>query len=87
MNRIESDIEYRPAEEIKAYQELLLRKALLYLKKHSVFYRRMFDCYGIRIDRIRHIEDLVRIPFTEKRTFSSSTASSSVVRPKKSSTT
>lgn len=67
MNRIESDIEYRPAEEIKAYQELLLRKALLYLKKHSVFYRRMFDCYGIRIDRIRHIEDLVRIPFTEKK--------------------
>ena len=61
------DIEFRTPEEIKAYQEELLHKALVYLKENSRYYQRMFSENGIDIDEIRHLEDLERIPFTEKK--------------------
>jgi phenylacetate-CoA ligase len=64
---ITNDIEYQSVEQIKAYQEDLLHKALAYLSTHSPYYQRMFDRYGIRIEKIKHIEDLVKIPFTEKK--------------------
>ena len=64
---IKDDIEYKSVEEIKAYQEGLLHEALVYLKAHSPYYQRMFKSYGINIDKIKHIEDLVKIPFTEKK--------------------
>ena len=62
-----NDIEYKSVEEIKTYQEGLLHKALAYLQTHSPYYQRMFKSYGINIDKIQHIEDLVKIPFTEKK--------------------
>ena len=62
-----NDIEYQSAEEIKVYQEGLLHEALTYLQAHSPYYQRMFESYGIHIDKIQHIEDLVKIPFTEKK--------------------
>ena len=62
-----NDIEYKSVEEIKAYQEKLLQEALAYLQAHSPYYQRMFKSYGIHIDKIQHIEDLVKIPFTEKK--------------------
>jgi phenylacetate-CoA ligase len=61
------DIEFRTPEEIKAYQEKLLHKALVYLKENSRYYQRVFSENGIDIDEIRHLEDLERIPFTEKK--------------------
>ena len=61
------DIEFRTPEEIKAYQEELLHKALVYLKENSRYYQRVFSENGIDIDEIRHLEDLERIPFTEKK--------------------
>lgn len=61
------DIEFESPERIKKFQEDLLRKQLVYLSENSPYYRRLFDSYGIRIDRINHLEDLVRIPFTEKK--------------------
>ena len=64
---INHDIEYQSPEEIKAYQEGLLHKALAYLEAHSPYYQRMFKSYSINIDKIQHIEDLVKIPFTEKK--------------------
>ena len=64
---INNDIEYQSVEQIKAYQEGLLHDALVYLKAHSPYYQRMFKSYGIQIDKIKHIEDLVKIPFTEKK--------------------
>ena len=67
METFANDIEFRPAEEIKAFQEQLLQKALHYLAGHSAYYRRMFERCEICIDQIRHIEDLVKIPFTEKK--------------------
>jgi len=62
-----NDIEFKSVEEIKAYQEDLLHKALTYLQAHSPYYQRMFKSYGINIEKIQHIEDLVKIPFTEKK--------------------
>ena len=64
---ITNDIEYKTIEEIKAYQEGLLHEALAYLQEHSPYYQRMFKSYGVNINKICHIEDLVKIPFTEKK--------------------
>ena len=64
---MEKDIEFESPERIKEFQEELLKNQLSYLEANSVYYRRLFDSYGIRIDKIRHLEDLVRIPFTEKK--------------------
>lgn len=62
-----NDIEFKTVEEIKVFQEDLLHKALAYLQAHSPYYQRMFKSYGINIEKIQHIEDLVKIPFTEKK--------------------
>ena len=64
---INNDIEFQSVEQIKAYQEGLLHDALCYLESHSPYYQRMFKSYGIQINKIKHIEDLVKIPFTEKK--------------------
>lgn len=61
------DIEFKTPEEIKVFQEHLLHKALVYLKKHSLYYQQMFTEHEINIDEIVHLEDLTSIPFTEKK--------------------
>ncbi len=61
------DIEYRPAEEIKAFQEELLRQNIAYLAQKSPYYKRLFKAYDIDPHRICHLEDLELIPFTEKK--------------------
>ena len=62
-----TDIEFKSPEEIKVFQEGLLQEALQYLQGHSRYYQRMFEKYHIDIDKIRTIEDLQKIPFTEKK--------------------
>lgn len=61
------DIEYQSPDVIKAFQEEKLHEALIYLRDHSRYYQRMFDRCHINVDRILHLEDLVKIPFTEKK--------------------
>lgn len=61
------DIEFESIETIKIFQEKKLRTALEYLKEKSPYYQRMFDRYHIETKKIRHLEDLVKIPFTEKK--------------------
>ena len=61
------DIEFKKPEEIKVFQEGLLHEALVYLKEHSRYYQRMFEKYHIDIEKIKTIEDLQKIPFTEKK--------------------
>ncbi len=61
------DIEFCSPQEIKDFQEGLLKKALAYLNNNSAYYKRMFDKYEIDLSKINHIEDLVKIPFTEKK--------------------
>lgn len=61
------DIEFRSADEISEYQNGRLREALKYLQEHSAFYQRMFRDNDIDIETIRTIDDLTKLPFTEKR--------------------
>lgn len=61
------DIEFQKPEEIKSFQEQKLQEALQYLAAHSPYYQRMFKSYGIDPAKIRYLEDLVKIPFTEKK--------------------
>ena len=60
------DIEFESIERIQEYQEELLRKQIAYLSAHSPYYQRLFAEQAIEPSSIRTIEDLQRIPFTEK---------------------
>lgn len=60
------EIEYQPREVIKRFQEEKLREDLQYLAANSPFYKRMFATNGIDIAQIKTLEDLQRIPFTDK---------------------
>ncbi len=62
-----NDIEFASPEQIKRFQEEKLHDALLFLQHNSRYYQRMFERYHINVDNIRFIEDLVNIPFTEKK--------------------
>ena len=64
---MKNDIEFESPAAIRAFQENLLREALAYLADHSPFYRQMFRENNIDISRIRHLEDLTTLPFTEKK--------------------
>lgn len=54
------------SQEIKAYQEELLRRQLIYLQAYSPYYKRLFETYHIDIDAIRTLTDLELIPTTSK---------------------
>ena len=60
------DIEFESIEHIRAYQEELLRKQMTYLAERSPYYKRLFAEKNINPSSIRTIEDLQRVPFTEK---------------------
>lgn len=60
------DIEFQSVEEIKRFQEEKLREQLRYLSAHSKYYQQLFEAHQIDISSIQTIEDLQRIPFTEK---------------------
>ncbi len=59
-------MERQSPQEIKAYQEELLRRQLIYLQVYSSYYKRLFETYHIDIDTIRTLTDLERIPTTSK---------------------
>ncbi len=50
-----NDIEFSSPEQIKLFQEDLLHKHLVYLKKNSPYYRSVFYSYGIDIKNIVHL--------------------------------
>ncbi len=60
------DIEFASVSEIKAFQEQKLREQLGYLQNNSKFYQRLFQNNGIDINTIQTLEDLQKIPFTDK---------------------
>lgn len=64
---MENDIEFQSAEQIREFQNGKLREALAYLKAHSPYYQRVFSSQGINIESIKTIEDLPRLPFTQKK--------------------
>ena len=61
------DIEFERPEVIKAYQERRLVEALDYLKDNSPYYKKMCRENGIDLSKVRSIEDLALLPFTEKK--------------------
>lgn len=67
MTQDTEDIEFRPAEDIREYQNQRLREALTYLQEHSPYYQRMFRENNINIADIRTVDGLTRLPFTEKK--------------------
>ena len=64
---MKNDIEFESPAAIRAFQEQLLHEALAYLEANSPYYREMFRTNGVDIARIRHLEDLISLPFTEKK--------------------
>ena len=67
MINYEQDIEFASPAEQKAFQEDLLRQQIAYLQSHSPYYQRLFAQHQIDVSSIRTIEDLQRLPFTEKK--------------------
>ena len=64
---MKNDIEFESPATIKAFQEERLGTALSYLAANSPYYRQLFRENGIDVARIRHLEDLADLPFTEKK--------------------
>ncbi len=60
------DIEFESIERIREFQEDLLRKQIAYLSAHSPYYQHLFATSGVEPSSIRTIDDLQRLPFTEK---------------------
>ncbi|WP_298612171.1 phenylacetate--CoA ligase family protein [uncultured Odoribacter sp.] len=61
------EIETQPLEVIQRYQEGRLQDTLAYLAARSPYYKRMFEEFRIRPEKIRTLEDLRYIPLTGKR--------------------
>ncbi len=61
-----SEISFRSSQEIKLLQEKKLQELLSYLNQHSPFYKELFSVRHINIGNIKHLEDLVLIPPTNK---------------------
>ncbi len=59
-------LQYKSPEEIRAWQDDALRKAIDYLAAKSPFYKRMFAENGIDPKSIRCVDDLRNIPVTTK---------------------
>lgn len=60
------EMETLSPEKFHEVQEKALLKQLDYVWKNSAFYQKKFDEAGIGPDDIKHLEDLSKLPFTEK---------------------
>lgn len=60
------DIEFASPEEIAEFQNRQLRSAMKYLESNSPFYQRMMKAHGFTAADVNSVEDLQRLPFTEK---------------------
>lgn len=59
-------LECMPRGQLEQYQLQKLREQLAHVYARSPFYRRKLDAAGIRPDGIRSMDDVRRIPFTDK---------------------
>ena len=59
-------VECMPQPQLLEHQLQQLRERLDYVRERSPFYRRKLDAAGIRPGEVRTLEDVRRIPFTEK---------------------
>ncbi|GHV13234.1 phenylacetate-coenzyme A ligase [Clostridia bacterium] len=63
------DIETAPRERIQDIQLQRLRKLVDYCRERVPFYKKKLDDAGITGEHIKHIDDIEKIPFTEKKDF------------------
>ncbi len=61
------EIEYKSTYEIKNFQEKKLRELMNYLSSNSEFYQDLFHENNLSFDEIKTLEDLQKIPVTEKK--------------------
>jgi len=61
-----SSISFQSAAAIKSYQNERLKDLIAYLALNSPYYKKLFGEHGINLTSIQSIEDLVKIPTTEK---------------------
>lgn len=62
-----SEIESLPEDRTRPRQDELLREQISYLAAHSAFYQDKFAEHGITPGDVRGVDDLPRLPFTEKQ--------------------
>lgn len=62
-----NDIEFESVETINEFQNKRLQEALRYLEANSAFYQKMLRDNAIDIRQIKTTEDLIKLPFTEKK--------------------
>lgn len=60
------NIDYQSKKEIKSYQEDKLKEIFQYVNHYSIFYQELFKKHNIDISTINTLEDLQKLPFTEK---------------------
>ena len=60
------NIETRPQEEIREFQDKQLLEMLAYVSTHSKYYSRLFEEKGIDISGIHDYDDLIKLPVTTK---------------------
>ncbi len=60
------EIEKRPAQDIKSFQETKLKELLKYANANSPFYKKLFESNKIDLNQISSLEDLKQIPVTTK---------------------
>ncbi len=60
------NIDYQSKQEIKSYQEDKLKEIFQYVNHYSIFYQELFKKHNIDISTINTLEDLQKLPFTEK---------------------
>lgn len=65
--KIKEDIEYCSVEAIREYQNIRLQETMGYLASHSAYYQRHFSKYAIDPLSIKTVDDLEKLPFTEKK--------------------
>ncbi len=61
------EIEFQELSVIRTFQEKKLQETLEYLNEKSPYYRRLFQREKINASNIKTLEDLTKIPVTEKR--------------------
>ncbi|MGW4291104.1 phenylacetate--CoA ligase family protein [Streptomyces sp. NPDC004673] len=62
-----SSIEAIPTKEARAVQDERLREQIAHLATRSAFYREKFSQHDDDVTKVRTVEDLARLPFTEKQ--------------------
>lgn len=60
------NIEHLTSLEITNLQEEKLQEALVFVSKHSAYYKRLFSDHSIDISMIKTVEDLSKLPITTK---------------------